>query len=405
MRRSIWLTHAVIALCAAVALIAGSGCTDAGSFLDEPSTRRSAEWLTGNNFVFRCEGGTIQTYAMEADGSLTKFDGPANGEDCEPSDNDDGRANSISEMANDVFNNNLPPSPQGQKDSREASQSIFSTVPPLPFGPQFPQSDASKVTRTCSPGGQVYVVNHRSSTVTKFTLCPAARSTRITVGSNPLQAALTPDGRTLLVTRYDNSVVLIDTATDTVTTSINTGALNPNGIAISPDGALAYITNYDNSNPQVFVIDIAARSIVGTIPTSAYPKSVFLTPDGAQLWVLNYRSSIVTIIDTLSRTVATLVNVSGQADMGMAFDPSGTRAYLGVGPASLLVLDTATLDTVARIPVGFMPSDVAVTPDGSRVVVNSWSDASAAMIDTTNNQVMKTTTKPGRFSMGLVVYR
>lgn len=104
-------------------------------------------------------------------------------------------------------------------------------------------------------------------------------------------------------------------------------------------------------------------------------------------------------------TISGNLNVGGQADIGMAFDPSGTRAYIGVGPDRLLVLDTATLDEVARIPLGWFPSDVAVSPDGSRVIVNSWTDGSLAVIDTATNTVLKTTRGNGVFSMGLVLYQ
>lgn len=335
------------------------------------------------------------------------MDAPSNGQDCDPSDNDDGRANTISGEAN-------PSSSSGGQGFGEvrlepsrprASQDLFGYLAPLPFGPAFSHADAANLTPHCSPGGWVYAVNHRSSTITKYTLCPLARSTVITVGSNPLQVALTPDGKTLLVTRYDNAVVFVDTRTDSVIATLNTGILYPNGIAISPDGTRAYVTSYDDASARVFVIDIASRTIVGSVTTPAFPKSVFLTPDGSQLWLLSYKSSIVAVIDTLSLTVSSQINVGGQADIGMAFNPSGTRAYIGVGPDQLLVLDTATLDEVTSITMGWLPSDVAVTPDGSRVIVNSWGDGSLAVVDAATNKVLKSSGASGGFSMGLTLFQ
>jgi len=216
--------------------------------------------------------------------------------------------------------------------------------------------------------------------------------------------ALTPDGRTLLVTLYDGAIVFVDTSSDRVIATMNTGSLHPNGIAISPDGTRAYVANYFNIDAQIFVVDIASRTIVGSVSTSAYPKSVFLTPDGSQLWVLSYRSFGVTIIDTLSLTISGGINTGGQADIGMAFDPSGTLAYIGTGN-QLMVVDTATLDEVARINLGWFPSDVAVSPDGSRVLVNSWTNGSLAVIDARTNKVLQMTPGQTAFSQGLVLYQ
>lgn len=400
------LHHLIVALLAITALLGASGC--ASAFLDEPASRRASEWLTGNNYVFRCIGGSLHTYTINPDGSLQPADGPANGEDCSESDYDNGRANTISGVTNTSGGSGPQVSKvrEAVEGGRSATQSLFGSMPPLPFAPSFPIGDLAGVSRSCTAGGSAYVVNHRSSRVTKFNLCPLALGTRIQVGPNPLQAALTPDGRTLLVTRYDGAVAFIDTRTDTVTATMTPSSLGfPNGIAISPDGTRAYVTNYDDRDAKIVVIDIASRTIVGSVMTPVLPKSVFLTPDGQQLWVLHYQTTSVTVIDTLSLTLVATVDVGSQAEMGMAFDPTGTRAYIGTGGNRIVVLDTATLDQLTRIQLPFLPSDVAVTPDGSRVVVNSWSDGSAAVIDASTNQVLKTTVTSGAHSMGLVLYR
>ena len=402
--------HAIVLALAVAALFIAAGCT---IFTDSGVDRVLTGLYTG--YAFRCIAspnptpfgqGTIQAYTINADGSLTPADAPVNGEDCTPSTDDDGRANTVTEVSDDnIFNSSQGLPVTKPQSSRQATQSLFGYVIPLPFGPSFSPDDANKLTPRCTAGGAVYIVNHMSATVTKFGLCPTVRSKKINVGSNPLQAALTPDGRTLLVTRYDNAVVFIDTRTDSIIATMNTGALYPNGIAISPDGTRAYVTNYFDINSQVFVIDIASRKIIGNVLTDSYPKSVFLTPDGSQLWVLSYRSPTINIIDTLSMTVSSRITVGGSADIGMVFDPSGTRAYIGVGPDRISVIDTATLDEVTRIPLGFYPSDMAASPDGSRIFVNSWTNGSIAAIDTATNKVLKTTTEAGRFSMGLTLYQ
>src|SRR5437870_2398375 len=62
------------------------------------------------------------------------------------------------------------------------------------------------------------------------------------------------------VTSCDNTVSVIDTATNTVIATIPVG-LNPFGVAITPDGTRAYVVNhgadFEGSHGTVSVIDTA----------------------------------------------------------------------------------------------------------------------------------------------------
>ena len=57
--------------------------------------------------------------------------------------------------------------------------------------------------------------------------------------------AVSPDGATVYVTNRSMTtrVTVIDTATNTVTTTITVGARRGE-VAVSPDGATAYVTNH-----------------------------------------------------------------------------------------------------------------------------------------------------------------
>jgi YVTN family beta-propeller protein len=56
----------------------------------------------------------------------------------------------------------------------------------------------------------------------------------VLVGTNPFAVAITPDGTRAYVTNSaDNSVSVIDTASNTVTATVAVGT-NPTGVAITP---------------------------------------------------------------------------------------------------------------------------------------------------------------------------
>jgi YVTN family beta-propeller protein len=246
------------------------------------------------------------------------------------------------------------------------------------------------------------MVNHLSSTVTHYSTCPLGVIKRIQVPANPEQLAITPDGTTLIVTCYGNAIVFINTANDAILTTLNVPGY-PNGIAISPDGTTAYVTSYINVNPVIYTLNIASRTITAMTQVSSYPKSIFLTPDGLQAWVLFYQSSSVYVFDTLSMTVVGTLNAGGVADTTMAFNPTGTRAYVAATSNQLVVYDTATLSQVASVTVGQLPSDVYVTPDGTHAYVQSQQDSAIAYVDLTTNTLIANYPVSGP-GMGLQIF-
>jgi YVTN family beta-propeller protein len=215
---------------------------------------------------------------------------------------------------------------------------------------------------------------------------------------------MTPDGATALVTRYDNAVVWIDAATDQVTFTLPTGQVYPAGIAISPDGTRAYVTNYFNINPSLLVIDVVNRAILTTVPLSgAYPRSATVTPDGSQVWVNYLDQNVVDIVDTLTLTTTERITFNGMVSTGMAFNPTGTKAFIATFPNVLTIVDTQTLRTIATVTVGESPIDVVVTADGLRVFVTSDPAAVVSLVDAHTNQLLQSLPASAG-SMGLVVF-
>ena len=396
-----WKQIAVVVSLAVTALLFANGCL-IDWLIEDSAGRRITELYTP--YVIKCEDHDgdleLQVYNINADGSLSPAQSRLNGEDCDESEPDTVRGSTMSPTLI-ASSSTGSSSVEGREAAgeRTAFQDWYGAFSPIPGVPSFPDTTPT-VTPDCTPGTSFYMVNHLSSTVSRIETCPLRAARRINVGSNPLQLALTPDAGTLVVTRYDSRVVFIDTATDTVTDSVSTLGLFPNGIAISPDGATAYITNFNDSNAQVFEMDLATHQIGRKVLTQGFPKSVFLTPDGQQLWVNYYGSSTISIIDTLTMTIATQIDPGGQADTGLAFNATGTRAYIAVISGSLAVYDTATLQRIASIPTATWPGDVVITPDGSRVYVGSWIAPVTTVIDTRTNQVISSSpTGPGGMGM------
>ena len=86
-------------------------------------------------------------------------------------------------------------------------------------------------------------------------------------------------------------------------------------------------------------------------------------------YITNSDDNTVSVIDTATNNVTATVPV-GTYPCGVAVTPDGTKVYVANnGSNTVSVIDTATNNVTATVPVGSYPRGVAVTPDGTKVYV------------------------------------
>src|SRR5262245_13535718 len=98
----------------------------------------------------------------------------------------------------------------------------------------------------------------------------------------------------------DNTVSVIDTATNTVVGSPIRVGTQPRGIVITPNGAAAYVTNFRDDT--VSVINIATNMVTNTIALRQAkgqkgPQGIAITPDGTKVYTVNGFDNTVSVID------------------------------------------------------------------------------------------------------------
>ena len=81
----------------------------------------------------------------------------------------------------------------------------------------------------------------------------------------------------------------------------------------------AYIT--DAGSNTVSVIDTATNTVVSTIPVGSIPFGVGVTPDGSKVYVANQGSNTVSVIDTATNAVSTIPVGSGPVAFGIFIQP------------------------------------------------------------------------------------
>jgi YVTN family beta-propeller protein len=160
----------------------------------------------------------------------------------------------------------------------------------------------------------------------------------IAVQRGPDSLILSADARTLYCANvYDNSVSVIDTTTNTVTATLtDTSLLGPFTMALTPDGKFLHIANYGNplfpartDNNTVTVIDTATNAVAKVIPgVGSSPSGIAITPNGKFAFVTSYASQgTVAVIDIAAGAVIQTLSV-GTLPSEVAIDPAGTYAYV-----------------------------------------------------------------------------
>lgn len=205
-----------------------------------------------------------------------------------------------------------------------------------------------------------------------------------------------------------NTISVIDTATDATLGSPIPVGYKPVGAAVSPDGSRVYVTNtcpYNSEcgrNGTVSVIDATVDKVLTTIPVGSSPEGVSVSPDGTRVYVANNFDGTVSVIN--AATNATLGNPIrvGQNPVGVTVSPDGRKVYVtnsctaNCTNGTVSVIDTATNQVVATVPVGFVPKGIAVSHNGGRVYVanacgsssSCGSNGTVSVINTATNILM-----------------
>ena len=131
------------------------------------------------------------------------------------------------------------------------------------------------------PDGHTAYVSLFAPRVAVVDLDSGTQVATIPLTNQPLGLAVAPDGSSVYVVQPiafqgPGAVKVIDTATNTIAATINTG-FSGHDVIFSADGSRAYVSAM-NSVYSVGIIDTATRTIVGNLPTGAYPEGLIAGP-------------------------------------------------------------------------------------------------------------------------------
>ncbi|HYB93863.1 MAG TPA: cytochrome D1 domain-containing protein [Vicinamibacterales bacterium] len=283
--------------------------------------------------------------------------------------------------------------------------------------------------------GTVVAVNQQSDSITLIDLKSMEAYRHVPVVAGPHEAAVSPDGRSVVVTNYNKqglgqqktlSVIALPSgdpiktidlgeyraphdvrfvdASRVVTTvegseallvvNINSGAIErvfktgqavSHMLALSADRSRLYCSNMRSGSVTAF--DFQTGEKLKDVPTGKECEGVGVTPDGRWVWAGNRAEDTISIIDTKTLEVVKRIPSKG-FPYRVQFTPDGTFALIPHAQASSLVIgDVAKQEIVRSIPLGLtkvpQPSTAGVFPhpDNRHVFVTVRNDNSMLVLD------------------------
>ena len=248
------------------------------------------------------------------------------------------------------------------------------------------------------PGSTPQTKNGTVSVINTAATPPALTKT-ITVQKDP--AALAVGGTTLwVVNQLSDSISIVNTTTEAVTSTVSLPVAEPNAIVLSPTGDYAYVAGSLSDVVTVLATTATPPSVIDTVPlgTSTFPAGIAVNAGGTRIYVTNddTGADTVSVLDATVPSAPTLgapVTV-GLSPVGITLTPTRHYAYVAnYGGTSVSVLNvvgpTPVLTATIHIPIpGVRSSDpphptiTAFAPNGQTAYVGLSTAGYLAVIDT-----------------------
>jgi acid phosphatase len=231
-------------------------------------------------------------------------------------------------------------------------------------------------------------------------LTPAGK--QVTLGDKPYGMALSPDGKTLVVSndgQSTQSLMVLDRASGGMLQTIRYDAPEALflGVAFSPDGTHVYASAGGNNKIRVYTVD--GQKLTETAPLqlpsqidgtaiNLFPAGLAVSADGGRLYVADNLGDRASVIDLASGNVLANLPV-GHNPYTVVLSHDGKSAYVSNwGENTVSVIDTSTLQVTTTIQVDTHPSAMTLNPVNNELYVANSDSDTVSVIDTTTNLVL-----------------
>ena len=157
-------------------------------------------------------------------------------------------------------------------------------------------------------------------------------------------------------------------------------------LPLSAATSMIYATN--KGGTTIDVIDPATNKIVSVLEDLEAPETVRFSPDGSRLYITYGGENILRVMDRKSGKYIKTVPLSGWAnDIAVTRDGSLILVCIHESPGALDIIDANTLEKITSIPLKYGLHDVDVTADGRYAAAGSPEGHFLVVFDLKSKQV------------------
>ncbi len=232
-------------------------------------------------------------------------------------------------------------------------------------------------------GTHAYVANKGSNSVDVIDTATNARVAAIAVGKEPTGIAITPNGAGAYVSNFgDGTVSVIGTGVNTVLVPPIAVGKEPDGVAVSTDGSRVFVAQRSGG---IAVISTASNAVVETIPAPLGPSRLAIVPQGERGFVTDAGGTSVTAFNPMTGAlVGSPIQIGQGAPAGIAVGPDSGVATVAIPSLGSVTPVDASLGTVLSNPIGGFPgaTGVAIKPKGDAGYVTDAAGSSVTVFNT-----------------------
>jgi len=257
---------------------------------------------------------------------------------------------------------------------------------------------SAQAPRKVNLAGTVVVVNQQSDSITLIDLKTMEAYRHVKVVAAPHEAAVSPDGRTVVVTNYNRqdvgpqktlSVIALPSG-DTIKT-IDLGEYrSPHDIRWIDD---THVVSTAEGSQALLVVNISTGLVERAFKTEqAVSHMLALSTDRTRLYCSNMRDGSISAFDF--KTGKKIKDIkTGKECEGVGVTPDGRWVWAGNrAEDTISVIDTKTLDVVKHIPSKGFPYRVQFTPDGKFALIPHAQASSLVVADVAKQEIVKSIT-------------
>ncbi len=214
--------------------------------------------------------------------------------------------------------------------------------------------------------------------------------------SAPAQAQTpTPSSALLVLNKAENSLAILDPATQKVVARIPTGE-GPHEIAASSDGKLAVVTNYGAKDPghSLSVIDLVAQKEIHRVDLGPLGRPHGIIFADGKFYFTAELNKLIARYDPATNQVDWLLGV-GQNRTHMLVRTKYLNEFFtsNVDSGTVTAIEKSSDPsgyTETNIPVGKAVEGIDISPDDKEVWAANAGDGSVSIIDTATSKVTHT---------------